>query len=490
MASVARQDEATAIVEKQLQQHRHFTLTEAAAMTGLSIDDTRDALDALITTYICRLQVSENGDLIYHFGDSLRRRGEKTSAEKMEAIAEWLWKVFTVVYKAWIAVTLVVYFVIFIVLLIIVVIASSARQSSDSSDRRRSSSSVNFGLILHLFSSIFHWRTVTGSVDYVQDRQGYRYRHYQSEPSALNANKKSFIAAVYDFVFGPPRVESDPLQNEKETAAYLRQQKGIVTASELSALAGWNFPQAETFLTDCVIRYRGDTKISENAVLYGQFDTITRGVGEAEDGEIVYYWDEYEPEYELTGNSSMYNLLIVFMNSFNLIFSILVLSGSFSGLLEAAPGNQFVAAANSMVSNGPFFTVFLGWFPLVFSILFFVIPVVRLFKIQTLQRQRHHQNIRKRLFKAIFAPQGRPQTVVEVLASANQNTQEETLSQPVVEEMMQELSLDMPGDMLVNEAAAVQFTFPRITAELQEVHRIRQQRRHDDSLGDIIVDSE
>lgn len=480
--------EALALLERHLRRgQRHFTLTEAAAMTGLAIDDARDALDALLDKYVCRLQVSEQGDLIYHFGNTLRRRGAKTVAERVEEITAWLWKAFTVVYKAWIAVTLVVYFVIFLLVLIALLIAASSRQSSR--DRRSSSPipSVDMGRLLHMFFAIFHWRTITGSIDYQRDRRGYRYRHYQPQPGVLNDTKKSFIAAVYDFVFGPPRVALDPLADLKEVAAYLQQNKGLVVASELIALAGGDFPQAETRLADCVVRYRGDTKVSDNAVLYGEFDTILRGVGKVEGAEIVHYWDEYEPEYELTGNSTTHNLLIGVTNSFNLVFSLLVLSGVLSSLEALEPENQlgaFLASHRGVVE------LFLGWLPLTFSGLFFLIPLGRLLKIQAWQRQRLLQNIRKRLYKVIFTRRGQPQTIREIVDTVNTHASEETLSHQVVEDRMKELALDLAGDMTVTETAEVQFTFPRITRELHEIQQLRRHRRLDDTLGEIIAEVE
>ena len=480
--------EALAILERHLRRgQRHFTLTEAAAMTGLAIDDARDALDGLLDKYICRLQVSEQGDLIYHFGDTLRRRGAKTVAEYVEEITTWLWKVFTVVYKAWIAVTLVVYFVIFLLVLIALLIAASSRQSSR--DRRSSSplSSMDMGRLLHMFFAIFHWRTITGTIDYQQDRRGYRYRHYQPQPGILNDSKKSFIAAVYDFVFGPPRVALDPLAAQKEVAAYLQQNKGLIVASELIALAGGDFPRAETLLTDCVIRYRGDPKVSDHAVLYGEFDTILRGVGKVEGGEIVHYWDEYEPEYELTGNSSTHNLLIVVMNSFNLVFSLLVLRGALSNL-ETLGHEPSLSAF--MVSHGWIVELFLGWLPLTFSGLFFLIPLGRLLKVQALQRRRQLQNIYKRLYKVIFARRGEPQTMREIVDAVNTHASEESLSYQVVEARMQECTLDLAGEMTVTETAEVQVSFPRIARELHESQQLRRHRRLDDTLGDIIAEVE
>ena len=82
-------EDTIVLVEKQLQQQPHLTLTEAASLTGLSIDAAREALDALLTKYVCRLQVTEYGDLLYNFGDRLRRRGVKTWAERWKTIQKW-----------------------------------------------------------------------------------------------------------------------------------------------------------------------------------------------------------------------------------------------------------------------------------------------------------------------------------------------------------------------------------------------------------------
>ncbi|ETX01759.1 MAG: hypothetical protein ETSY1_06085, partial [Candidatus Entotheonella factor] len=216
------QSDAVARIEARLQQGEyHFTLPEAAAMTGLSIDESRRAMEALLNKYVCRLQVSENGDLIYHFGETLMRRGEKTAAERRREWLAWLWRIFTVIYKAWIAVTLVVYFIVFLVIVIAAIVAMMSRQSSDDRRSRGGGMPIHLGSLFDLFFSIFRWRTVTGAIDYQRDAQGYRYRHYEPRPAVINVKKKNFMAGVYDFVFGPPRVELDPLGNEKEVAAYL-----------------------------------------------------------------------------------------------------------------------------------------------------------------------------------------------------------------------------------------------------------------------------
>jgi hypothetical protein len=144
--------DAVALIDARLQQgEHHFTLPEAAAMTGLAIDETRDAMESLLNRYVCRLQVSENGDLIYHFGDVLQRRGEKTAAERRREFLAWLWWLFTMIYKAWIAVTLVVYFIVFLVIVIAALVAASARQSSDDRRRQDNGMPIHLGSIFDLF---------------------------------------------------------------------------------------------------------------------------------------------------------------------------------------------------------------------------------------------------------------------------------------------------------------------------------------------------
>ncbi|KAA0228886.1 hypothetical protein EDS67_12395 [candidate division KSB1 bacterium] len=478
--------EPAALLEKKLHKgQRHFTLNEAAASTGLYVDDARNALDELIKKYVCRLQVTENGDLIYDFGKNLLRRGEKTFEEKMAQLRERLWQLFTVIYKAWIAVTLVVYFVLFVIILIALILAMSAGKKDG---KVRGPSLETLG---NIFASIFRWRTNTGTVLYRTDRRGYPYRQYEPRPSPLNENKKSFIASVYDFVFGPARVEIDPLHNQKEVAAYLRKQNGIIVTSELCALAGWNFPQAETFLTDCLVRFQGEVKVSDNGVMYGQFDELLRGLDKVEPYKIVHYWDEYEPDYQLAGNSPGRNLVIILMNAFNLIFAFYLLTNLLPALTApGGPADMLPGLGDWIAAHDFAAYLLLGWIPLIFSVLFFAIPLLRWFKISKARRQRHRNNIRKRLFKAIYQENGNPQTAAQIHQIVNTGAREEQLPVSLVESVLREVALDLPGDTLVSAEGQVQYAFPRIGYELKEVTTLRSQSRRAETLGKIIMDSE
>lgn len=474
--------QSLAVLEKRLSNSDgHFTLTDAASATGLPVEEARQALDTLMTKYVCRLKVTDNGDLIYDFGKNPLRRGEKTSAEKIQEVKDWLWKAFTIFFKLWITVTLVVYFVIFLVLLIIMIVAMVASKSKDSDRRDDRGSFGSFYIFFNVFSSLFRWNTHSRNIYYERDEYGYPYQHYQPTQSALGntsgtpKENKAFVASVYDFVFGPPRVETSPLANQQEVAAYLRQQKGIVVVPEMKALAGWNSEQAESFFSDCVVRFNGDAVISENGVLYGDFYELTRSVNKTEDTKVVWYWDEYEPEYEVTGNTTGRNTLIMFLNGFNLVFALLAMNGFFDPIF----GHGY-----SFLTN-----IVLGWVPLLFSIIFFAVPLLRYFGIQKLQVSRHINNIRKRLMRIIFTNRDSALSLDTITQVANSKQgQEENLSKEVVEKTMKEILQDFAGEIELTDSEKMVYKFPKLQYELQEVKNLRAKRASGQDLGNVIFD--
>jgi hypothetical protein len=473
------------LVENLLLKRQHrFTDYEASRLTGVAIEHVKDALEELMQKYICRLQVTENGELIYDFGARPRRRGEKTAAEILAVVTDRLWKVFTVLFKIWLTVTLVVYFVIFVILIILLLAASSSR-GRGKGGAPNLGRSINGARLAHVLFSIFRWRTITGDMRYRRDNLGYSYREYQPRPGVLREEKKNLVASVYDFVFGPPRVEISPLQNAREVAAFLSRSKGILVSADLEALAGINSDQADHDFTEYLTRYDGEVLVSENGAVYGKFERILKGV-EQDEGKIVYYWDEYEPEHRTTGNSAGRNFFLVVMNAFNLLMSFFVTQGALSelGQLEVGGGAGELILA---VANHP---VLFGGIPFVFSLLFFIIPGIRWLKIRRLREQRHKNNIRKRLYKVIFDNSPVPQTVESINSKVNGPGEEEILTSETISDIMQELVLDLDGETDVSEEGKIQYQFSRIRLEQEEASRLRTHGRIDRDLGDVVFDTD
>ncbi|MEM9982429.1 MAG: hypothetical protein AAF734_08030, partial [Bacteroidota bacterium] len=456
-----------------------FTLNDAASMTGIPVEEARTALNQLMEKYVCRLVVTENGDMVYDFGRSPQRRGEKTWAERWSDIKAFLWKAFTIFFKVWITLMLVVYFVIFVVLVIAAIVAMTA-SNRDGDSGGGSSDSLGggkaFRAIGDMFYSIFIWNTILGRnrTYYATDSRGYRYKHYQQRTSPLNENKKNFISSVYDFVFGPPRVEPEPLENQKEVAAYARQSKGIVVIPEFKALAGWTTDEARSFMTDCVVRFNGSAEISPNAVLYADFEDLTRSVNQASDGKVEWYWNEYEPEYEITGNSSGRNAGVIFMNLFNLA------GGSFF-LYQGYMGSAEIEMSLGMLLG-------LGWVPFLFSLIFFSVPVLRMINIAPKRKKRQINNIRKRLIKIIYKHAGQPISLRQLEQEVNRSG-EEKLGESTIQDIMSKLVIDWGGFAEPTTEGTLIYHFEQLKLELEEAQQLRKGRQNKADLGDTYFDT-
>ncbi|TAE74580.1 MAG: hypothetical protein EAZ85_04305 [Bacteroidetes bacterium] len=341
-------------LEQKLQQNQLlFTLGDASSITGKPLHEAKQVMTRLIEKYDCSLQITDKGDLIYNFGPVLHQRGEQTWAEWWFGVKNTLWTIFAYILRVGIAVMLVVYFTLFLVVLIAIIIAALSGDGDGDGD-------VGFGDVFgDIFKGIFDWNTNTSIIHYSVDNQGYGYREYDSKSSHLpNKKGKSFTASVYDFVLGPNRVKTTREDNQKEVIAFLRRNKGIITRPEVMGLAGWRGKEADNFFSEIVAKFNGEAQISENAVLYGDFHELVRTKsGTEDDTKIIWYWDEYEAEYKLTGNTFWRNVSIFFMNIFNLFFSM--------AFMGATLDNIWLA-------------IFLGYIPFAFSSLFFIVPLFRL----------------------------------------------------------------------------------------------------------------
>ena len=379
-----------------LTQDRVFTVGDAAAITGYRTDQAKQLLDRLIVKYDCKLKVTENGDLIYDFGTRPHKRGARTWAEWYRGVQKWCWKAFMLLFRIWISLTLVVYFAIFVLILIAIIIAATAsNKSSDSSSSDDSDGGMLggfFRIFADIFISAFRWNTHIGSTHYETDANGYPYRSYDASPSPIGRKSKSFVASVYDYVFGPQRVEANPLANQLEAATHIRLRKGIIVVPEIIALAGWKAGEAENFLSDLVVRYQGEAKISEESVLYGDFTEFARQKTAEGTGIIKWYWEEYEPEYKLTGNSFWRNVWITFLCGFNLIFALVFVA------IQLNP-NQ---SSFNFTPEDAWVFVVLGWIPFVFSVIFFTLPIMRWMTLPALRKKRKIANIRKRVMRTIY----------------------------------------------------------------------------------------
>lgn len=469
------------ILEKYANKHKQFTINDASSVTGVPLLETEYSIKDLMEKYDCKLKVTENGDLIYDFGPHLKRRDAKSFAEYFNQFLALIWWGFSVFYKFIISAFLVIYFVVFLVIVLGIVLAVLSGGKNDNGSK-------GFGNLLYVifrvFWTIFEWNTIMGynRTYHKRDSYGYNYRHYEEKQGFLStisnkggssSDNKGFVASVYDFVFGPPRVQINPLANMQEMATFLRDHKGLVSTSEIQALAGWSRDDAKNFMTNALASFNGKAEISDQGVLYGDFTELLRRKDKVAGAPIIYYWDEYEPEYELTGNKNLRDLGIFAMNAFNLILSGLVIWGPL-----AVYGSSFL------------FTLFLGWIPFFYSLVFFTIPVFRWLYLIPKKRQQHLLNVRKRLMMSIFQVESATFSLNQLTAIANkQHQNEEKLKPGLVEKVMMDVIQDLEGESFVNNQAEVVYKFEKLALELDEIEKLRNQKKDDDQLGNVIFES-
>jgi hypothetical protein len=407
---------------------------DATAETGYSIEEVKDALNRLIEIYECRVTVNEQtGNLLYIYRYPLFRRGRKTFREILFVVLEAFWKVFTVVYKASIGIILILYTVIFVILLIILAVGTR------DSDRDIDIGSI-IGGILRAIAEAFWFASITRPIEYDIEPNGIRYKKYTPEKN----KGKSFIHSVYSFVFGPEMPKYNPLADAQEVVAFIRQNKGKLTAGHLILLSGLSYNQAEEKLAEYAVKFKGDLYIAEDGTVVAEFyDILHSASKEFTGGKIEYYMDEADHPYLITGNSSGKNAAIICANAFNLIMSFV--------------GYQF-----GMAFFGDFGGFVIGTFPLVFSILFFIIPLLRIPFVIDKQNKREKSIIRKKLFGTIVKT--KPiLSVNELWSKSGLNPEAGNKATQVLEKLVPELQ----GSIELSPEGIPLYQFQRLYRELQ-----------------------
>ncbi len=462
-------------IEQAIKKLRSFTIPDLAGQTGLSTFDSKLGVEALMKKYSCRMQVTDRGELIYDFG-TLIRRGRKTIRERLNEVTAQLWKAFTYFFKVWIMLMLVGYFVVFILILLAIAVASMA---GDNRDRGLNLNSGVFALIFRVFAEFFFWKTITGNHSFQRDRHGYRYRQFEPVASGFfksknKAKSKKFISSVFDYVFGPHRAEIHPLENQREVATFIRENKGIITIQEVRALAGWKGKKADEFFTEMISNYDGEIKVSEQGVIYGEFTDFLSGINKEKSTDVVFYWDEFEPEYTLNGNTSERNMIITGMNLFVLVMAY----GSMTGRLAFNP------------ESAQSFQLIFGLIPFIYASLFFMIPLIRSLINGLKEKQRRLNNLRKRLMKEIYLNSQSKIALAQLEQTLNSSSEiTDKVDQKSIKQVMSDEIYDWKGDPFVDDNAVFVYDFTLLKESQKEVQKLRAQSQIGVATGQTVFDT-
>lgn len=460
-------EQGLALVEKKLPSlGGRLTPQDAAAATGLTVSEGQDALTRLMELYVTRVSYDEQGKILFTFELPLRQRGTKTAAEKWAAVRESLWRGFKVFYKIWIAVVLIGYFAVMIVLIILLVIASQAKSDDDRG------SDLGGNLLGGLFRALgeglqFAFWTQAYSGGYAVDSHGYRYREARLPQGIKKKNEKSFFIAVYDFALGPERAKVDPLENEKEAAAFLRQEKGVITPAEVLALSGNDFPKAEERMADYLARFSGEPRITDEGVVVGEFEDFIARSDAKTDGNVVPFWQEFEAPYQVTGNSAGRNTVIAFMAAFTLVAGAILGPG---GGLE-----QLAYAFHPFFGTGAA-RILLGYMPMVFGLSYLLLPILRWPIVKKKEHDRLQRNRKKKVLRVLF--QGRLwRATAEQVHFTLLSLGDKDLTAEQTKDILGKLVIDLQGDVELEADGTPVYVFNRLEREFEAAERARGTQR-------------
>ena len=447
------------------------------------------------------MEVAESGTLVYRFDPGLIERDAESFFSRF---ARKSWAVFKEAFKVWTVLMLVVYFVVFVALLIAAMMASQGKGGNRSrgrgislGGRRGGGGFGNLWLWYFFWSPGWGWRR-----PYYGHRWEQQYGAAQGRGRGKGSGetKVPFIKKVFSFVFGPDAPRPTQAQKDRGVIRLIRARRGVLTAAELVQHTGLPLQEAEDEMTRIMVEQDGDVRVTGKGVLTYVFpELMISARGRVSEREPDPAWRRLEPNESVTGNELKNNFFIGGMNGFNLV--------------AAATAPLFIFPQLGL--GGPLAWIGLVWIPVVFSTLFFAIPLFRGLTVRRRNLQRKKRNLRKlllgQLLTASLSSRG-PQWVsgAGVLENARalrlpskgkssrgrQASPEANLLAEIgwdrgFQDQLQQLTAEFDGEVEETPDGAVRYRFPEIRLQFQGAEQMRHRLQLEtQELGDIVYASD
>jgi hypothetical protein len=453
-------------VKEAIQTH-NFAVTpgDVALKTGLPIDGVRYVLKELCADYWGELNVSEDGNILYTFPNRFNARVTQSTREKLHLWWQQIVRGLTFAFKIWIMLMLIVYFVVYLVILIALIVLSAT-----SSKGKGNSTAALTGTLARSFLAI-----ASLASDY--KRRKNRYARKQFLKAKRNQDKKRPIFEdIFAFVFGEPDINT--AYRDGFTLLFPQlvvQKKGIVLAEEVSALTGQSWKEANQSMLSFLVKYNGEPIVMEDGTIAYAFPELaatTQKVSKLDYERVASY---FEIPYRFNYNTQTKNTVIAFLNGFNLIMSGIFALGFFEGISSSY--------------------VFLGYIPLSFSVLFFLIPLIRGLRNAIKNRMIFARNLFRAVIRVILEDKDKRLYVYEILGSRiidrNQFVDGGGKVLDVFHHPTEEHAKNLLTHFAAREHCSLEydedgkyfFNFEQLDYALDEVERLREEKQLDKQSG-------
>jgi hypothetical protein len=438
------------------------TVGDVAAATGLSNDDARHGLKALLETHRGHLAVSDSGELLYAFDPRLIERGTEPVLARLGRAAG---RALRGAFKAWIVVMLVGYFLVFVVLVIAALFASQR-----GGDSRRGWGHGRRGGPLPL-PNFWFWYLIWGP----RWRIGRPYYGHRWERTLEKEDRVPFYKKVFAFVFGPDRPRPTQRQLDRGTIRLIRSRGGVLTTADLLEHTALAYPEAEAEMGRLLGAHDGEVAVSPDGELAYAFPALmTSAHAEQRPRPPNPAWLRLERDLELTGNTTGANAVIAGMNAFTLAAGV------------TAP--WFIFPRLGIGGAAAF--VGLVLVPVVFSVLFVGVPILRMLSLKLENRRRHHRNVRRVLLALVYQrtlADGAPVGVDEAHRHVSSRLPEQVVERRLVESVLHDVAAELDAEVTAEETGALHFAFPALHREVLAGEAMRRKLRLEErSLGEIV----
>jgi hypothetical protein len=427
--------------------------------TGLAEAEIR--LRELAALYSCNLLVTGEGEIIYDFGKDIKLRVTFFDSAKdiLKRCFHFAWRAFVYVFKLWIVLMMVVYFMFYICCLLALFLASKSRNSANLNPVFRM-----FGEILkHAFKGAAQSGSNFEDNFIVSGKYPWEFAVSPEKYQEVYKNLP-FYEKVFHFVFG--RIHGAVSLREKEKTAldYIRNQKGVITASEICAIYGCDLASAEKETARLFAKYEGDADVTDDGVIIYRFPSLMKNL-ENPQNNCLRSTFMFRAILDASERKCHSDVFIPALNGFNLLVSLLM---------------YFFLMDFMEIPRDPY-EFWISWFPMIFSVMFFFIPLLRFFS-GVLLKSGFKFNILKNSFLRMIFLSKNSLEMENILQTLN-SFSPVTFDEKYVSGKIDNLILDYKGDVAAHDSmedGRSYLVFTRMHNEIRAVLKIRKSIKIED----------
>ncbi|MDR2518795.1 MAG: hypothetical protein LBD13_05205 [Spirochaetaceae bacterium] len=376
------------------------TVADITARTGLPLALVQEALPRAADEYGAGLAVTESGEICYSFPRILksRRRGARVWLRgAAERAFRRIKRAAAALFKVWIMGMLVGYFALFMLIALAALVLSLAASASrrDSGEHGEGGRGIFFAAgIFDLIIRLWFYSEAAKALG-PYDRGGASLR----EQARGNRAKKPLHKGVFSFVFGEGDPDKDwPVQEKQGVMAYLKAHNGVISLPEFMFLTGRPPSEAEGLALSYCAQFGGMPEATAEGTLVYRFDQLLKQAAPAQEAEGM----PLRRLSAFSSNPKNMNIWFCVLNGVNALF------GGYFLFSAGAPDPSFLylvaGALASLVTPDTRFILSagLGAFPLIFSLLFWIIPAARYGLLKKRNQAVARENQRKQGYRAIW----------------------------------------------------------------------------------------